>query len=100
MQFLNLPAATLSPVSFGSFAGIFIFLLFIPVYVINKTAGFIFAYYLAFGYFFCLFPQNTALAGDSDLGRAKYLSYSELKHGGLITNTGFGFRQKATSLSR
>lgn len=28
------------------FAGIFIFLLFIPVYVINKTAGFIFAYYL------------------------------------------------------
>jgi hypothetical protein len=28
------------------FIGMFIFLLFIPVYVINRTAGFIFAYYL------------------------------------------------------
>lgn len=27
------------------FAGMFIFLLFLPVYLINKTAGFVFAYY-------------------------------------------------------
>lgn len=76
------------------FAGMFIFLLFLPVYLINKTAGFVFAYYLAFGYFFCLFPQNTALASGSDLGRAKYLSYSELKRGGLVTNTGLVLGQK------
>lgn len=76
------------------FVGSFTILLAFPLYFFNKNASLIFAAYLLIGYFFCLFPQNTALASDSDLGRAKYLSYSELKRGGLVTNTGLVLGQK------
>lgn len=76
------------------FVGIFSFLLFIPIYWLNHTFGFVFAYYLFAGYVSSVFPQKHNLTKASKLGKSKYHSYYDLKRKGLITNSGIILGQK------